>query len=62
MAEDECAGVSKMKKDSLHSDVCCVCLGKYEDDGRDWLQCKCIHEDCVDYDDTSSSGALCPLC
>lgn len=49
-------------------DVCCACLGSYEDDAgtdREWLQCKCskwIHEDCVDYSDSNPDGSLCPLC
>ena len=52
----------------IFTDVCCVCFGSYEDDAgtdREWLQCRCgrwIHEDCVDYEDSSPEGGLCPLC
>ncbi len=59
----------KNKIDStVFSDICCVCLGNYDDDAgtdRQWLQCKCnrwIHEDCIDYEDSSSSDHLCQLC
>ncbi len=59
----------KNKIDStVFSDICCVCLGNYDDDAdtdRQWLQCKSdrwIHEDCIDYEDSSSSDRLCPLC
>ena len=53
---------------AVNSDLCCVCFGSYEEDAgtdREWLQCKCgrwIHEDCVDYDDSTADGSLCPLC
>ena len=52
----------------VDADICCVCFGSYEDDrgtDRDWIQCKCnrwIHEDCVDFEDCSEDGVLCPLC
>lgn len=53
---------------AVYSDLCCVCFGTYEEGtgtNRQWLQCKCerwIHEDCIDYADSSPDGALCPLC
>ncbi len=59
----------KNKIDStVFSDICCGSLGNYDDDAgtdRQWLQCKCdrwIHEDCIYYEDSSSSDRLCPLC
>ena len=71
-AGSEGSSANKRKKDNIDntvfSDKCCVCLGSYEDDAetdRQWLQCKClrwIHEDCVDYEDSSPDGSLCPLC
>ena len=49
----------KNKIDStVFSDICCVCLGNYDDyagTDRQWLQCKCD-----DYEDSSSSDRLCP--
>ena len=56
----------KMKKDNLvFSDIYCVCLGNYDDadagTNSQWLQRKClrwIHEDCIDYEDSSSNESL----
>ena len=65
--ESSCSKKAKLDT-AVQSDTCCVCFGSYEEDAgtdREWLQCKCnrwIHEDCVDYDDSSSDGSLCPLC
>ena len=70
-AEGECINTNRKKNhlDSIvFSDLCCVCFGSYDEDagnGRQWLQCKClrwIHEDCVDYEDSSPDSGLCPLC
>ena len=53
--------------DTVHTDLCCVCLRSYEDDAgtdREWLQCKSqrwIDEDYVDTKDFSANGRLCPL-
>jgi len=62
------SSAKKMKMDNLvFSDMCCVCLGNYDDDAgtnRQWLQCKCliwIHEDCIDYKDSRSNDRFCPL-
>ena len=70
-AEVGSCGQNKKKRlndENTLSDMCCVCLGRYADDAgtdREWIQCKCsrwLHEDCVDFQDSSPNGSLCPLC
>ena len=54
-------------KDTIEDNMCCVCLGLYEEDedtGRVWLQCPCsrwIHQDCV-IPNNSCTTKLCPIC
>lgn len=63
----------KQTAESIDTNVCCMCFGRYEDDvfadtgSTDWLSCACgrwLHEDCVEDIETDSDGKdrMCPYC